>query len=74
MSVLNLATVQPWRSDEDLARILARQREAFRTLEPPTLAERRDDLEKLRQAVRSNAGRIAQVISADFGNRSRHDT
>jgi coniferyl-aldehyde dehydrogenase len=74
MSVLNFATVQPWRSDEDLARILARQREAFRTLEPPTLAERRDDLEKLRQAVRSNAGRIAQVISADFGNRSRHDT
>ncbi len=45
-----------------------------RMLDLPTLAERRADLKKLRKAVRSNANRIAEAVSADFGNRSRHDT
>jgi len=75
MSVLKFARVHPLRSEEEeLAQILARQRESFLALGPPSLAERRDDLEKLRRAVHANAARIAEVISADFGSRSRHET
>ncbi len=56
------------------ADILARQREAFLRAGPPDLAERKDDIKRLRAAVKQEAEEIASVISSDFGNRSRHET
>ena len=53
---------------------LAHQREAFLRAGPPDLAERKDDIERLRAAVKKEVEEIASVISADFGNRSRHET
>ncbi|MGC2395946.1 MAG: aldehyde dehydrogenase family protein, partial [Rhodomicrobium sp.] len=56
------------------ADILARQREAYLRAGPPSLAERKDDIGRLRAAVKQEAERIASVISEDFGNRSRYET
>jgi coniferyl-aldehyde dehydrogenase len=56
------------------AEILSLQRTAFLRAGAPTLAERRDDIKRLRDAVKQEAEHIASVISADFGNRSRHET
>jgi len=50
------------------------QRTAFLRAGAPTLQERRADLTKLGDAISRNAGRLAAVISADFGNRSRYET
>jgi coniferyl-aldehyde dehydrogenase len=50
------------------------QRAAFSRTGPPSLAERRADLKKLGDAINKNADRLAAAISADFGNRSRHET
>jgi len=50
------------------------QRAAFAQAGAPPLQERRADLKKLNDAIGSNASRIAEAISADFGNRSRHET
>jgi coniferyl-aldehyde dehydrogenase len=57
-----------------LPAILQRQREAFLRDGPPSLKRRRTDLIKLRQAIKDSSDRIAEVISADFGNRSRHES
>src|SRR5947209_162631 len=54
--------------------VLAQQREAFLRAGPPSLDERKSDLETLRQAVRREANRIAAVISEDFGTRAREET
>jgi len=59
---------------EEMRATLERQRAAFLKDGPPSLAERRADLVKLKSAIRANTERIAQVISADFGNRSKHET
>ena len=56
------------------ADILSRQRETFLRAGPPDLAERKEDIKKLRDAVKKEADEIASVISEDFGNRSRHET
>jgi coniferyl-aldehyde dehydrogenase len=56
------------------ADILALQREAFLRAGAPSLHERKEDIKRLRDAVRAEADRIADVISADFGNRSRHES
>ena len=53
---------------------LSRQRAAFMRAGPPSLAERREDIQKLRDAVKQRAEEIASVIAADFGNRSRHES
>jgi coniferyl-aldehyde dehydrogenase len=50
------------------------QRAAFLQAGPPSLRERRADLAKLSEAVGRNLDRLAKAISADFGNRSRHET
>ena len=50
------------------------QRSAFARENAPSLQQRRSDLTKLRDAVEKNADRLAAAISADFGNRSRHET
>src|SRR5271166_2103100 len=57
-----------------LSAMLDRQREAFLRDGPPNLERRRADLAKLRLAIKDSADRIADVISADFGNRSRHES
>ena len=59
---------------DEMRAILERQRAAFLKDGPPSLAERRADLAKLKTAIGDNTERIAQAISADFGNRSRHET
>jgi coniferyl-aldehyde dehydrogenase len=57
-----------------LSAIMEHQREAFLRDGPPSLKQRRADLAKLEQAVKASATRIADVISEDFGNRSRHES
>ena len=53
---------------------LETQRAAFLRAGAPSLAERRADLAKLNDAVKRNVDRLAEAISADFGNRSHHET
>ena len=54
--------------------ILETQRGALQRAGAPSLQERRADLAKLAAAVRHESERIADVIAADFGHRSRHET
>jgi coniferyl-aldehyde dehydrogenase len=54
--------------------ILERQRESFLRDGAPSLSRRRADLARLRQAIKDSSNRIADVISADFGHRSRHES
>jgi coniferyl-aldehyde dehydrogenase len=53
---------------------LARQREAYRRHPVPTLAERKDDLKRLRAFLLDHQGEIERAISADYGQRSVHET
>ncbi len=53
---------------------LAAQRQAFLDAAPPDLAQRRDQLKRLRSAVLASRGDIEEAIHADFGNRSKHET
>ncbi|MBN2397179.1 MAG: aldehyde dehydrogenase family protein, partial [Deltaproteobacteria bacterium] len=50
------------------------QRAAYREKPYLSLAERLDALEKLEHILVDNQEEIADAISADFGNRSRHET
>ncbi|HUH85338.1 MAG TPA: coniferyl aldehyde dehydrogenase [Stellaceae bacterium] len=54
--------------------MLERQRAAFLAAGAPSLTERRADLARLKAAIREKADQIAGAISADFGNRSRHES
>jgi coniferyl-aldehyde dehydrogenase len=76
MSLRDIAEARPKSagSIDDLGAILARQRAAFQAAEQPTLEQRRQDLARLAQAIKENSERIAEAISADFGNRSRHES
>jgi coniferyl-aldehyde dehydrogenase len=58
----------------ELGATLERQRQAFLAAGPPSLDERRADLARLKAAIRDRAEAIAEIISADFGNRSRHES
>ncbi len=71
MSLIETADIE---TGPRLGDLLALQREAFLRAGAPSLAERRDDIKRLRDAVKRDAERIASVISADFGNRSRYET
>ena len=69
--------VAPTAMEAAAARIramLEAQRAAFLRVGAPALHARRADLQKLADAVRRNTNRLAAAISADFGNRSRHET
>ena len=75
MSVVSVAELRgASAAPDDMRALLERQRAAFLRDGAPSLAERRADLAKLQAAIRANTERIAEVISADFGNRSRHET
>jgi coniferyl-aldehyde dehydrogenase len=50
------------------------QRAAFLRAGAPSLQQRRADLTKLGNAIKQNAAQLSEAISADFGNRSRHET
>jgi acyl-CoA reductase-like NAD-dependent aldehyde dehydrogenase len=60
--------------DPPLASILDRQRQAFLRDGPPGLAQRRESLKRLAHAVKASADELARAVSADFGNRSRHES
>ena len=54
--------------------IFETQRTAFLRADAPSLAERRADLTRLRDAIEKSARPLAAAISGDFGNRSRYET
>lgn len=57
-----------------LAAALALQRAACRAHPLPTLAERKRDLQTLQRFIREHTDALCEAISADYGNRSRHET
>ncbi|WP_454806801.1 coniferyl aldehyde dehydrogenase [Paraburkholderia fungorum] len=57
-----------------MADLLIRQRNAFIQDGPPDLAVRKARLARLRAAVLAHREAIKDAVSADFGNRSRHET
>jgi len=59
---------------EDLHGLLTAQRDAFLRDGAPSAAQRRSDLDKLRQAIVTRRDDIAAAIDADFGHRSRQET
>ncbi len=71
-----MTTIEAVRTETGLqpADLLSLQRQDFMKAGPPSLAARKADIAKLRDAVKKEAEAIASAISADFGNRSRHET
>jgi coniferyl-aldehyde dehydrogenase len=59
---------------ERLRSALALQRAAYHAHPVPTLAERQDDLKRLRAFLRDHQAAICDAISADYGHRSHHET
>ncbi|MEP6485146.1 MAG: coniferyl aldehyde dehydrogenase [Rudaea sp.] len=57
----------------DLRSHLDRLRTAHRR-EPPSYAQRIDDLKRLRRVFKANLDRFVDAMSADFGHRSRHES
>ena len=57
-----------------LQTLFDRQRSAFARERMPTLAARRDRLERVLRMTREHAGEIEAAISADFSGRSAHET
>lgn len=60
-------------SEQALAERLSAMREAHRR-KPPSLAERRARLKALRRRFAASLDAMCQVVAADFGRRSRHET
>lgn len=58
----------------DAADLLGRQRSAFLREAPPSLAQRRARLARLRAVVLAYRDEVKEAISADFGHRSHHET
>ena len=58
----------------ELAAALAVQRAACRAHPLPTLAERKRDLHTLQRFLREHTDALCAAISADYGNRSHHET
>ncbi len=57
-----------------LSQAFAQQRRAFDADPFPSLATRRDRLDRLRRMLRDNAAAIRDAISADFGIRAQQET
>ncbi len=57
----------------DLAPTLQRLRQAWQARKPDR-AQRRDDLRRLREALKRRLPEMADAIAADFGHRSRHES
>ena len=58
----------------DLDATLKLQRAAYLAHPYPDIAERKKDLRQLQRFIRENREAILDAISADYGNRSRHET
>ena len=58
----------------ELEATLKLQRSAYFAHPYPSFAERKADLLQLKAFIRDNRDQIADAISADYGNRSRHET
>ena len=54
--------------------VIERQRSAFQAEPFPSCIVRRDRLDRLRRLAEEQAEAFCEAISADFGNRSRHET
>ena len=59
---------------QQLQAALALQRAAYRAHPVPTLAERLDDLKRLRAFLRDHQDELCEAVDADYGHRSRHET
>ena len=57
-----------------LSDCLAKQRAAYFANPVPTVAERKADLRTLQRFIRENKDALCAAISADYGNRSKHET
>ncbi len=62
------------KSENALAAMLNRQRAAFLRDGPPSLAQRRSDLMKLKRALQERREDFVAAVDADFGHRSRQET
>src|SRR5262249_49324780 len=62
------------KTNNGLATTLARQRAAFLRDGPPSLARRRSDLMKLKDAIWTHREDFVAAINTDFGHRSRQET
>ena len=60
-------------SIEQLQPTLARLRTAWQATRPD-YTQRRDDLQRLREALKRRLEEMASIIAADFGHRSRHES
>ena len=60
--------------DNGLEATLKLQRAAYFAHPYPSFSERKADLLKLKALIRDNRDAIVAAISADYGNRSRHET
>lgn len=61
-------------ADSELTRLFALQKQAYRAAPFPSYDERAANLEKLIRLTEANEDRFIKAISADFGNRSAHET
>ena len=59
---------------DSLTLALAQQRAAYFAHPVPTLADRKTDLRTLQRFIRENKQELCDAISADYGNRSQHET
>jgi coniferyl-aldehyde dehydrogenase len=66
---LNIRSTQ-----ESLAALVARQRQALMRAGAPTSIQRREHLERLRSAILSRREDLVAAVSADFGHRCRQET
>jgi coniferyl-aldehyde dehydrogenase len=75
MSAIPLHTATPIDAvRNELEATLKLQRAAYLAHPYPSLAERKADLRTLQRFIRENREAILDAISADYGNRSRHET
>ncbi|MFT3803880.1 MAG: coniferyl aldehyde dehydrogenase [Burkholderiaceae bacterium] len=58
----------------DMRAVMDRQRDAFRTEGPPSLAQRRTDLRELKSLVLARRKEIVAALHEDFGHRASHET
>jgi coniferyl-aldehyde dehydrogenase len=58
----------------EMRAIFEAQKTAFAADPMPDAARRRDNLLRLKDALLANREKLAEAISVDFGNRSRHET
>ena len=58
----------------ELTALLAKQRASFTAARPEPLSVRRDRVERAMALLRENGDELCRAMSADFGNRSPHQS